>query len=80
MRNLEEPLGNYKNEFQRISYTEVYIIDNIEDGSILLSENKNYKLDRLNNKEYYKFINGGTNEENLAQYTLGNIDIYIIHQ
>lgn len=75
LRNLEEPLGNYKNEFQRISYTGAYIIDNIEDdGSILLSENKNYKLDRLNNKSI-KFINGGTNEENLAQYTLGNIDI-----
>lgn len=75
LRNLEEPLGNYKNEFQRISYTGAYIIEHIgEDGSILLSENKNYKLDRLNNKSI-KFIDGGTNEENLAQYTLGNVDI-----
>lgn len=75
LRKLNEPLELYKNEFSTISYTGAYLIENIEeDGTVILTANSNYVLERENNKKV-KLIQGQSDEQNLANYTLGKIDI-----
>lgn len=75
LRKLSEPLELYKTEFSQISYTGAYLIENIEeDGAIILTSNSNYVLVRENNKKV-KLIQSQSEEQNLANYTLGKIDI-----
>lgn len=75
LRKLNEPLDSYKKEFSTISYSGAYIIEKIEDdGSITLTENKDYILER-NNKSNIRLVEEGEIEKDFAEYTVGKLDI-----
>lgn len=74
LRDLNEPLDNYKYDFNSLSYTGAYVIEEVTHDGYIKLKNNPY------NKEFYG-INKVTirekisNESDLAALTLGNIDI-----
>lgn len=74
LRDVNEPLNDYKNQYFNIRYTGAYTVKNILDNEVLLGKNQ-YYVDEINGIEEIKIKEKESIEADFASYNLGNIDI-----
>ena len=74
LRDTNEPLNDYKNQYANIRYTGAYKIESISNNEILLKANTYYE-DGVNGIEKIKIKVRDSLESDFASYNLGEIDI-----
>lgn len=74
LRDVSEPLNDYKNQYLNIRYTGAYTVKKASSNEILLEKNS-YYVDGVNGIEKIKIKEKESAEADFALYNLGDIDI-----
>ncbi|MDO4534895.1 MAG: ABC transporter substrate-binding protein [Clostridium perfringens] len=74
LRDVSEPLSDYKNQYSNIRYTGAYTVKEISNSEILLEKNS-YYVDGVNGIDKIKIKEQESVEADFASYNLGDIDI-----